>query len=179
MTEPTGQSPWPIVRNETARLSASVWGGGESVWGRDGVTPTVDQLEVLERRAPIEVGALFGDDACWRRSRRYLVGGLPVMLAVSWIPVDLAAGTLIARPDSGPGGVYARLAEGGHAPARFSEDVWAEVPSVEVRDRLMIDYGVPVLRCRRVALTARGQAIECSDMTLVSNAFRLRFEFPA
>lgn len=176
MTEP-GQ--WPIIRNETARLAAAVWGAGESVWGADGVTPTVDRLEVAQQDAPEEVAALLGVVSVVSRGRRYLVGGLPVMLAVSYVPVDLAAGTLITQRDSGPGGVYARLSEAGHGPVRFREDVWADMPVEGERDLLGLDYLVPVLRCRRVALDGGGRVVECSDMTLVSNAFRVRFEFPA
>jgi GntR family transcriptional regulator len=169
----------PIIRHETARLSVSVWGGGRSVWDPDGVTPEVDQLQVREIRAPDEVGVLLGDSSVWARSRRYLVGGQPVMLAVSYVPVGLADGTRIAERDSGPGGVYARLAEAGSAPARFAEDVWADMPGGEEIDRLGLDYLIPVLRCRRVAFDKGGSAVECSDMTLVSWAFRLRFDFPA
>lgn len=35
-----------------------------------------------------------------------------VLLAVSYIPADIADGTRIAELDTGPGGIYARLAKG-------------------------------------------------------------------
>ena len=179
VTDATSQSSWPIVRNETLRLSSGVWGSGGSVWGTDGVTPVVDQLEVTEAVAPAEVARALGVSLVWRRSRRYLVGGAPVMLAVSHVPGDLAVGTRITELDSGPGGVFARLAEVGHGPVWFSEDVWADNPSDEEQDRLRIDYGVPVLRALRAASAQGGRVVEVSQMVMVSYALRLRFEFPA
>jgi len=48
---------------------------------------------------------------------------IPVQLATSWLPIELAAGTPIAQPDSGRGGIYSRLADLGHGPAEFPETV--------------------------------------------------------
>jgi GntR family transcriptional regulator len=48
------------------------------------------------------------------RHRRYLLDGRPVETATSYIPLDIAHGTAIERPDTGPGGIYARLEETGH-----------------------------------------------------------------
>jgi GntR family transcriptional regulator len=62
------------------------------------------------------------------RSRRYVLDGKPVLLSRSWIPAAIAAGTAIARPDTGPGGIYARLSDLGHAPARFREDLRSRMP---------------------------------------------------
>ena len=67
----------------------------------------------------------------WSGSRRYLLDGRPVETAVSYIPADLAAGTPIADPNPGPGGIYARLEEQGHTLARFTEDVTARMPTPE------------------------------------------------
>ncbi|MEK8141760.1 UTRA domain-containing protein [Streptomyces sp. M10(2022)] len=67
-----------------------------------------------------------------RRSRRYLLDGKPVLKAVSYLPAEIADGTPIAEVDTGPGGIYARLAELGHAP-KFREEIRVRMPSKEGR----------------------------------------------
>lgn len=62
------------------------------------------------------------------RSRRYLANGRPVETAVSYIPAAFADGTQIEQVDTGPGGIYARLEDSGHALARFTEEVGARMP---------------------------------------------------
>jgi GntR family transcriptional regulator len=63
------------------------------------------------------------------RSRRFTMDDRPVQLAASYILLELAAGTAIEDGDAGPGGTYARLADAGHAPARFTEQVAARPPT--------------------------------------------------
>src|SRR5262245_20610827 len=50
-----------------------------------------------------------------RRREMYATGlpgaDVPIQMATSYIPLDIAAGTPIAEADTGPGGIYSRLAE--------------------------------------------------------------------
>jgi GntR family transcriptional regulator len=48
------------------------------------------------------------------RWRQYLIDGYPVELAISYVPAAIATGTPIAKTDTGPTGIYARLEELGH-----------------------------------------------------------------
>src|SRR3954451_11116743 len=76
--------------------------------------PSVDEIEVGEAPPPDRVRELLDLRPRTRvvtRSRRYLLDGLPVELALSYIPAVIARGTKIAELDTGPGGVYARLEE--------------------------------------------------------------------
>ncbi|MEU7862253.1 UTRA domain-containing protein [Nonomuraea sp. NPDC049141] len=63
------------------------------------------------------------------RSRRYLINGHPVETAVSYLPAVIATGPRIAEPDTGPGGIYARLEEMGYRLDRFDEEIKACMPS--------------------------------------------------
>jgi GntR family transcriptional regulator len=172
----------PIVRDGIGRLGGSTWPAGISLWeaeaeGRDLV---VDQLEVSQAAAPDHVHRLLGlpDGAeAVLRSRRYVLDGKPVLLSRSWLPAWVAAGTSIAQPDPGPGGVYARLAEAGHAPARFREDLRSRMPQPEEIERLAIAPGTPVVDICRVALDADAAPVEVNEMTADASTYIFRYEF--
>jgi GntR family transcriptional regulator len=70
------------------------------------------------------------------------VEGCPARLASSYYPAKIAAGTAIAQHDSGPGEVYARLAERGYAPARFCEQVRARMPDPWEAGQLLLPHGI-------------------------------------
>lgn len=179
MTDAAPVPSFPIVRNETARLSSNVWGVGQSVWGQDGVTPRVDQLSVARSSAPGRIAQILGGRDAWLRARRYLIDERPVIFAESWVPADLAEGTRITELDTGPGGVFARLAEAGHGPARFSEDVGAIRAAGRVAELLAVEEGEPLLTVLRTAFDAEERAVEVSEMVMLASVFRLRFDFPA
>ncbi|EMF24625.1 GntR family transcriptional regulator [Streptomyces gancidicus BKS 13-15] len=73
---------------------------------------------------------------CVRR-RRFLVDSKPVLLATSYLPLSLVAGSAITQEDTGPGGTYARLSELGHAPVHF-RGLWriAQVAGLPVADQV-------------------------------------------
>jgi GntR family transcriptional regulator len=48
---------------------------------------------------------------------------VPVQIAPSYIPADLAEVTALAEVDSGPGGIISRFAELGYAQVRITESV--------------------------------------------------------
>jgi GntR family transcriptional regulator len=172
----------PVIRDGIGRLGDSAWPTGTSVWAAEteGRELAVDQLEVSEANAPDLIGVLLGlaDGArAVLRSRRYVLDGKPVLLSRSWLPADIAAGTAIARPDPGPGGIYARLAELGHAPARFREELRSRMPQPSEIERLEIAPGTPVVEICRVALDAAGTPVEVNEMTADAGAYIFRYEF--
>jgi GntR family transcriptional regulator len=57
------------------------------------------------------------------RTRVIRADDVAVALAVSRLPRELTRGTAIEQVDTGPGGLYARLEEAGHALERFAEFV--------------------------------------------------------
>jgi GntR family transcriptional regulator len=128
------------------------------------------------------VQALLGLDPGARavlRSRRYVLDGKPVLLSRSWLSAAITSGTPIAQRDTGPGGIYARLAELGHAPARFREDLRSRMPLPDEAERLQIAAGTPIVEISRVALDANGFPVEVNEMTADSSAYIFRYEFSA
>jgi len=174
----------PVRRFGAQRLSKEVWGAGRSVWDADtsSAPPVVDSLTVTTEPAP-EVPArmltLSTDDRVVVRSRRYSINGEPVQLATAYIPAVLAEGTPIAEENTGPGGVFARLADLGHAPVRFTEEVYARMPTPQESDELRLTTGTPVICVARTAFAAGDRPVEFSEMTLSSTAYVLSYDFQA
>jgi GntR family transcriptional regulator len=176
----------PVVRSGADRLSARTWGAGRSVWS--GETShrdlSVDQVEVRRTAPPDRIRVLLDlpDDPgvlVVTRSRRYVLDGKPVLLSVSYLPAELAAGTVMEYQDAGPGGVYARLRELGHAPARFREDLRARMPEPAESARLGLPPGTPVVDIVRTAYAADRQVVEVNEMIADASSYIFRYDFDA
>lgn len=170
----------PILRDATTRLSAQQWGAGHAIWSADlGLRPLgIDRVDVSRVQPPKDVAALLSyDGEVVVRDRVYSVEGRPVQWAVSYIPADLAAETLIERVDTGPGGTYARLRDIGHEPTKFVEQVRVRMPRPIERENLKLDVGQPVAVIRRTAATEAGRVVEVNDMVLVGDAYVLQWSF--
>jgi GntR family transcriptional regulator len=147
-----------------------------------GAAGSVDMIQVSQSRPPAGVAGrlrLAEGEETVIRSRRYLLDGRPVETAVSYIPADLAAGTPIADPNPGPGGIYARLEETGHVLDRFTEDVSARMPTPEEARLLQLGPGVPVFRLVRTAYDIDGRAVEVCDTIMAADAYVLAYDLPA
>ncbi|MBO3752692.1 UTRA domain-containing protein [Streptosporangiaceae bacterium NEAU-GS5] len=171
----------PIVRRVDTRLRRNWWEGGRSIWDREtgGRPYSVDEISVEQLPAPEPIGDGLGFGEVWVRRRRYAVEDCPVQLALSYYPADIATGTAITQIDSGPGGVYARLTERGHAPATFTEELRARMPTPWERERLNLPPGVPVLSIVRTAWTSEGRPVEVAVLTLDASSYVLRYSFDA
>jgi GntR family transcriptional regulator len=174
----------PIIREALTRLSHERWAGGVSIWSADAEGRDLSiHTTVSETGPPEHIAALLALDEAERvvvRARRFILDGKPVLLSTSYFPANLVADSAIAREDTGPGGSYARLAELGHAPAHFREDVRARMPQPEEADALELpSAGTPVVDIVRTALTDAGAVIEVNEMTLDASAYILRYDFSA
>ncbi|WP_418956848.1 GntR family transcriptional regulator [Streptomyces tritici] len=174
----------PIRRRGIPRLAQGHWGTGRSVWSADieERALVVDQIEVTEAPAPARLAEALGipeDAPLCVRSRRFVLDDKPVLLSVSYLPASVAAGTAIATPDTGPGGMYARLAELGCKPAHFREEIRCRMPTADESQRLSLTAGTPVILIYRTAFTEQGQAVELNEMTLDSGSYVLEYDFDA
>jgi GntR family transcriptional regulator len=174
----------PIRREANKRLSSEVWGAGTSMWDvdvRDEQPDVIDpQVERLEASAKVAaaLGIRRGDPVI-RRTRRYALQGKPVLRAVSHIPADLADGTPITEINPGPGGIYARLADAGHAPVVFREEVRSRMPSTEEKTLLKLDRGTPVMALIRTAKDDSGRIVEVNEMLLDGASYILDYVIQA
>lgn len=173
-----------ITRSSPGRLSRARWGAGDAIQDADtGVRLRTVGVAVNEVPAPDFVAAALGvasGDAVLARSRRFLVEHRPVQLSTSYMPLDIVRGTAATYTDPGPGGVYARLADLGHTPARFVERVSARAPYPEERTALeMAGSGGLVYEIVRLAYTEPGRCVEVNRMVLDAAAYELEYEFRA
>ncbi|CAL9504232.1 GntR family transcriptional regulator [Streptomyces sp. enrichment culture] len=174
----------PLRRRGIQRLAQQQWGNGRSIWSADTEDRSlgVDQITVSEEAAPDGVGAvldLADDETVCVRRRRFVLDGKPVLLATSYLPTALVAGSAITDEDTGPGGTYARLAELGHKPLRFREEVRSRMPSKDEAEQLSMSAGTPVILICRTAYADEGRAVEVNEMTLDAASYILEYDFDA
>jgi GntR family transcriptional regulator len=148
----------------------------------EGRVAEVQVLDVGRAKASDDVAVwlqlAMGADVLVRR-RRYLADGEPMELATSYVPWALAEGTQMVEPNTGPGGVYARLEERGHQLKRFSEEVTARMPTVDEVRALRLQPGVPVIRLVRVAYDTDELPVETCDTVMAADRYVLSYELPA
>lgn len=177
------QSLRPIRRRGVQRLSRDQWGSGMSIFAADDDRPlTVDHVSVDVTVAPGAIAEVLGIQdgkrAC-ARSRRFLLEDHPVLVATSYLPYELVKDSSIVEANPGPGGIYARLAELGHAPVGFREEVRCRMPAAEEAEALELSITTPVIKICRTAFSAADQAVEVNEMTLNSAAYVLEYDFDA
>ncbi|MFI0241961.1 GntR family transcriptional regulator [Streptomyces sp. NPDC016845] len=174
----------PLRRRGIQRLAQQQWGNGRSIWSADieDRDLEVDQVRVSDEVAPEHVGPVLDLDAeetvCVRR-RRFVLDGKPVLLATSYLPSSLVAGTAITQEDTGPGGTFARLAELGYEPVHFREEIRSRMPSKDEATQLSMSTGTPVFLVCRTAYTAEGRPVEINEMTLDAASYILEYDFEA
>jgi GntR family transcriptional regulator len=148
---------------------------------RLGLRPRSD-VDVAEERVPADVAELLGitsGDLALSRRRRMYANDVPVQLALSWLPLDVAAGTILAEVDTGPGGIYSRLAEMGHSPARFAERIRVRLPTDDEARFLRLDVEQRVFAIRRTAGDVGGRVVEVNDITMPAHQWELEWEWEA
>ncbi|MGW4549455.1 GntR family transcriptional regulator [Streptomyces violaceorubidus] len=174
----------PLRRRGIQRLAHQEWGNGRSIWSTDieNRSLEVDQATVSEEAAPDGVGAVLEladeETVCVRR-RRFVLDGKPVLLATSYLPTSLVTGSVITQEDTGPGGTYARLAELGHKPVHFREEIRSRMPSQNEATQLAMSAGTPVVLICRTAFTDEGRPVEVNEMTLDAASYVLEYDFDA
>src|SRR5260370_16136743 len=90
------------------------------------------QAEVIHPAAAIARRLDIGDgEQALIRKRHMFADERPVQLAASYIPLSIAGSVDLAFPDTGPTGIYERLAERGFHVARFAEEIESRRPSEE------------------------------------------------
>jgi GntR family transcriptional regulator len=101
--------------------------------------------------------------------------GRALQLATSYLPADLARGTILEQPDTGPGGIYDRLEEMGHVPLRWSESLGARMPSHHEAAILGLAPGIPLLRLVRTTTSSGGSRVEVNDTRMSAALFEISY----
>lgn len=127
-----------------------------------GMTPRSD-VEVGRVVPPPAVAEALGvaaDKEVVVRKRHMYVNDVPVQLAPSYIPLDIADGTALEQQDSGPGGIISRFADLGHAQVRITESVRVRRGTDEEQSFLRLEDDEPVIEILHIGWTADDRPVE-------------------
>jgi GntR family transcriptional regulator len=184
----TTVNPIPVIRRDAvSRQRRDVRETGEARGAFDGelrslgLTPR-SEVTPEQTAAPAWVAELLGVDEgapVLARRRRMYANDVPVQLAVSYIPWEIAEGTQLAETDTGPGGAYSRLADLGYAPETFAETVRVRTPDEAEAQALGMDLDQRVLSVSRTARTAQNRVVEVNEIVLPAHQWELSYEWPA
>ncbi|MEU4524762.1 GntR family transcriptional regulator [Amycolatopsis sp. NPDC024027] len=130
------------------------------------VVPHADVLEALELTA----GA-----TAIIRSRILVHDEQPVELSVSCYPVEIAAGTSLAKRAKIPGGAPRVLADLGFPQRSFVDRISARPPTVDEAETLELPEGTPVIRQLRTIYSDRQRPVEASVLIKGAHHYELLY----
>lgn len=171
-----------LARNRLSRGERQRTGGTFSAdMAALGLEPRVE-VEVgpdeADATLALDLGLDEGTQVLIRRRRMY-GSDLPMRLATSYFPADLVRGTVIEQPDTGHGGVYARLEEMGHQlVGPFVERVSTRAPTGDEVAWFGLAAGVSLLVVTRIARTA-DRVVEVNQILLRGDCHELVYEIDA
>ncbi|MFI7049041.1 GntR family transcriptional regulator [Streptosporangium sandarakinum] len=159
-----------VVRAHPARerltLDTSVWRDEIGYYFSAAVQPwrAVRPPTVTEGPCPLDLLPVLGLEPGAPVVIRDRVMGDPatgqvMQLATSYLPADLAAGTVLAQPDTGPGGIYDRMEHDlGWGELQWDGLIAARAATPEEVRLLGLAPGVPVLCITRTTTATAGPA---------------------
>jgi GntR family transcriptional regulator len=170
------------VRYQTeARERAGAHGAFDTEIRALGLQPRSDttvELVVPPAEVARTLGLEEGKPNAIRRMRKMYANDIPVQLAPSYIPAEIAEGTQIAEVDSGPGGILSRFAELGYRQARITETVKSRPATDEEREFLLLEADQPVLEIWHVGWTEDDRAVEVCVHAVPAGLWSLEYSWP-
>jgi GntR family transcriptional regulator len=100
---------------------------------------------------------------------------VPVQLASSYFPLDIAGGTAIEQADTGPGGSKSRLADLGHAQVSITETIEVRTPEPGEAAALDMDEDQRLYQVTHVGRTADGRAVEVAIHLMPTHLWALSY----
>ncbi|WP_420087711.1 GntR family transcriptional regulator [Nocardiopsis composta] len=143
--------------------------------GRTPRTPLVQCEAIVPPPEIAEVLQLAEGEEALIRKRHMLAEEKPVQIATSYIPMAVAGTVDIAFPDTGPSGMYARIADRGFGPVRFTEDIEVRPAEVSEADFLNMARGQPVFAILRTAFDSEDRPVETCLNVLAAAQWRLTY----
>ncbi|MEV0842227.1 GntR family transcriptional regulator [Actinocatenispora sera] len=165
LREQTGLSPF---RSEVAK---------------QGRTARVDCTSIKRTQPPAHVAERLGVDpdtkSVIRRENWYFADDEPVQAGVTYIPLDVAADSVLATSAKmGKGSLYARFQERGYTLTRIREEISARMPTPEEAERLQVPDGVPVLVVVHTGLDQNNDPFEVTEFVMRADSNALDYNLP-
>jgi GntR family transcriptional regulator len=178
----------PVIRRtataryrQSAREHEGARGAFDAEIRKLGMDPR-SETEVSTVVPPPEVARVLGlpegKRNAVRRMRRMYASDVPVQLAPSYIPAEIAGGTPLAEIDSGPGGIIGRFADLGFAQVRITESVRVRRASEDEQRFMMLEDDQPVIEIWHTGWTAAGRAVEVCVHAVPAYLWVLDYEWP-
>ena len=145
-----------------------------------GVKPSTELVRCEAAAPPADIAEVLrlGEfEETLIRKRHMFAEDKPVQIATSYIPMSVAGSVDIAMPDTGPSGMYARIAERGFGPVRFTEDIEVHSATEEEAAFLNIAAGQPVFTVLRTAIDAEDRPVETCLNVLAALQWRLTYSW--
>lgn len=127
---------------------------------------------------PDEVAVVLGVPAGSDVLARHRIVGLDdvaMQITTTYLPADLARGTVLEQEDTGPGGYLDRLEQDmGHGPLTWEVEFSARMPTREEAAALHISARLPVLVMRRLHVSGTGRTVAVDITVLDALRFAVR-----
>lgn len=172
-----------IHRDAQARYAARQegTGAGEVEVRKLSLQPHTDYRQI-GRVVPPETVAkslrLRKGEATLLRSRVLYANDEPTQIADSYLPWSITKDCPpLLQPDAGAGGSYGRLAELGHGPVRFTEDVTVRMPTEAEQRTLDLEATQPVFEIWHMAFTVEDLPIEVCIHVMPGHLWSLHYRW--
>jgi len=151
---------------------------------KQGKTPRVDCF-ITQIRPPANIAARLGltteEDIVVRRENWYYADEEPVQIGITYIPLAIADGTVLATSaNMGKGSLYGRFEEQGHRITAIREEISSRMPTPEETKGLKIPAGVPVIDVIHTGIDQDDQPFEVTHFTMRADIngldYRIRIE---
>lgn len=114
-----------------------------------------------------------------RRENWYFADAEPMQIGVTFIPWEIAKGSVLGRSDDlGHGDLYARLEDKGHLITYTREEVAARMPTYDEAKTLMLPEGVPVLVVLHTGLDQDRVPFEVTEFVMRADYTGLDYTMP-
>jgi GntR family transcriptional regulator len=171
--------PRDAKRRYAARTEGT--GAGEVEIRKLNLQSVTKYREIARVKSPEHVARVLGirksEDVLVRR-RVLSANGEPTQIADSYYPWSIAKGSdALLHEDPGRGGSYSRLAELGHGPVRFTEDITVRMPDDAEQRTLELEQTQPVFEIWHVAYDSAGRRVELCIHVMPGYLWTLRYDW--
>jgi GntR family transcriptional regulator len=148
-----------------------------------GRVPRVDCTSITKVEPPADVTERLGvsptTKSVVRRENWYFADEEPVQVGITYIPWEIAKGSVLAKSAAmGRGSLYARFEELGHSLTRIREEVTARMPTPEESRDLRIPDGVPVIEVLHTGIDQDGKPFEVTRFVMRADSNALDYSMP-
>ncbi|WP_205860997.1 UTRA domain-containing protein [Planosporangium flavigriseum] len=170
-----------ILRDTKKRYAARTQGGGAGeVEAHSLNLQSRTEYREIGRTVPTDrIASVLGlskNEQTLVRRRLLYANDEPTQIADSYYPWSVVKGSKeLLQEDAGQGGSYSRLADLGHAPVRFTEDVNVRMPTDLEKRTLDLEGAQPVFEIWHVAYTAEDRPVEVCIHVMPGHLWTLRY----